>query len=260
MRVRSVPLVVAIISALLAPGTISAQQKPTVRIMGVFDDDTGQPVVGAEVVDVATNTKALTSEAGMIPLTWLAPGTTLLQVRKIGYASKIIPVTISPADTEPITVILKPTGTVLPQVVTKAAAPVTGKLAEFEQRRAIGMGKFLTRDEIMKHPNSRAADLMLMIGGVHIVHPRNNSAAAYLAVNRVSTSARTGMSECLAGIVLDGAVVYSGNPGEQPYDINQLTPEQLAGVEVYTGGATVPAQYNATRASCALVIIWTYTG
>src|ERR1019366_6474227 len=34
----------------------------------VFDDVTGQPVIGAEVVDLATGTKALTSGSGAISL------------------------------------------------------------------------------------------------------------------------------------------------------------------------------------------------
>ena len=243
-----------------APSLALAQLKPTVRIMGVFDDATGQPVVGAEVVDISSNTKAITSDAGMIPLTWLPPGTTFLQVRKVGYTSKMIPVNISPADTEPITVILKPMGTTLPQVVTKATPAATGKLAEFERRRAIGMGKFLTQEEIQKHETSRTADMLLMLGGIHIVHPRNNASAAYVAVNRVSGSISKGMADCLAGIVLDGAAVYSANPGEQPFDINQITADQISGIEVYTGGASIPPEYNATRASCALVIIWTRNG
>jgi hypothetical protein len=250
-------LAIAVLVLGVAPTMLHAQQKATVRIMGVFDDATGQPVVGAEVVDISSNTKAVTSDAGMIPLTWLAQGTTILQIRKVGYTSKMIPVSISPADTEPITVILKPVGTTLPEVVTKATSTTAGKMSEFERRRAIGMGKFLTQEEIEKHQTSRTADVLLMLGGIHIVHPRNNSAAAYVAVNRVSGSLKQGMADCLAGIVLDGATVYSANPGEQPFDINTIAADQIAGVEVYSGGASIPPEYNATRASCALVIIWT---
>lgn len=56
----------------------AAQGRSFGRLLGVFDDATGQPVVGAEVVDLSTNTEALTSSSGAVTLAWLPVGMTLL--------------------------------------------------------------------------------------------------------------------------------------------------------------------------------------
>jgi hypothetical protein len=73
------------LSTIVATTPCHAQQQHLGRLLGVFDDATGQPVIGAEVVDLATGTKALTSVSGAISLAFLEPGATVLQVRKIVY-------------------------------------------------------------------------------------------------------------------------------------------------------------------------------
>jgi hypothetical protein len=42
-----------------------------------------------------------------------------------------------------------------------------------------------------------------------------------------------------------------------PFDINSIKPEEMAGVEYYAGGASMPIAYNGTRTACGLVVIWT---
>ncbi|HVT40348.1 MAG TPA: hypothetical protein VHE78_15000 [Gemmatimonadaceae bacterium] len=84
-----------------ASATAAAQSRPPGRLLGVFDDATGQPVAGAEVVDLATNTRAVTRASGAISLAWLGAGTTILAIRKIGYAALMVPVTVSATDTRP---------------------------------------------------------------------------------------------------------------------------------------------------------------
>ncbi len=187
-RMRQLPqsafLVFAVLSMAAGPTVVHAQQKVNVRIMGVFDDVTGQPIVDAEVVDVSSNMKAITSSTGMIPLTWLAQGTTILQVRKLGYASKLIPVTVAPADTEPITVVLKPMGTVLPEVVTTEKAPANRKMVDFEARRRQGLGHYLTQDQLDRRVGSRLSDILPMIGSIRIIYPPQQGSAAYAATVR----------------------------------------------------------------------------
>ena len=62
---------------------------------------------------------------------------------------------------------------------------------------------------------------------------------------------------CYSAVVLDGAFVYQGMTGESLFDVNTLTVSELAGVEIYSGPATIPAKYNGTRVTCGLVVIWT---
>jgi hypothetical protein len=78
------------------------------RILGVFDDSTGAVLSGVEVVDFATGTFATTTPTGTASLAFLPEGTATIELRKTGYASQKLEVTISPRDTLPITVLLSP--------------------------------------------------------------------------------------------------------------------------------------------------------
>jgi hypothetical protein len=40
-------------------------------------------------------------------------------------------------------------------------------------------------------------------------------------------------------------------------DFGRLTARDYAAVEFYAGGATIPAQYNATGSDCGVLLLWT---
>jgi hypothetical protein len=241
------PLIVA-----NAQAGATATPRPLGRLLGVFDDATGQPVAGAEVVNLATQARALTSESGAVSLALLEPGVTVLQIRKIGYASRMQTVMVSPADTVSITVMLKPLAQELPEVRTTAANTTGGKLASFEQHRAEGFGHFLTREELAKSQGRLTSDVFRMIPGIQL-WPDPRRAAWYVGTRRGNTSIlRSGSTGiCLAAVMVDGLIMQT------PFDINSIRPEEIAGVEYYAGGASMPAEYNSTRAACGLVVIWT---
>ena len=76
------------------------------RLLGVYDADTGQPIEGAEVVDVLSHASSLTSKTGTVALVFLPDSGSMIRIQKIGYQPTTMVAAISPADTVPITVIL----------------------------------------------------------------------------------------------------------------------------------------------------------
>jgi hypothetical protein len=76
------------------------------RIVGLFDDFTGDPIVGAEVADSTSGTFAVTTTTGTVSLAFLPDGLSTLRIRKAGYVELHMPVVISPRDTIPLTVTL----------------------------------------------------------------------------------------------------------------------------------------------------------
>jgi hypothetical protein len=78
------------------------------RIVGVFDEETGSPLVGAQVVDVKSATFATTTASGTVSLAFLAEGSNEIALRRPGYAELRLTVMISPADTVPLTLLMRP--------------------------------------------------------------------------------------------------------------------------------------------------------
>ena len=231
-------VVVAALAALSLPSHTSAQQQLG-RILGVLDKVTGQPLAGAEVVDLATGTKAVTSSTGTISLAWLSPGTSVLQVRKLGYANKIQTVATSATDTGSVTVALTPLTQSLPAVVTRARA--VGDTV-----RRLDLTGFYERKRSSGAPESAfvsGADLekwkVLYLGDVRF---------------------HTGRGICPT-IYLNGSPITGGvwqGPGDSGLKL-RIEPDEVAGIEMYTHVAELPAQFNGTaqrgaRAGCVTVI------
>jgi hypothetical protein len=134
----------------------------------------------------------------------------------------------------------------------------TGKLATFEQHRAEGFGHFLTREQLAKMESHLTSDALRSIPGLKLINPGKGRLWVVGTSRGTASFLRNGPSGmCLAAVMLDGVMVYSGSDGEELFDINSVKPEEIAGVEYYAGGASMPLRYNSTRATCGLVVIWT---
>ena len=76
------------------------------RVLGLYDQRTGDPIVGAAVVDSVTGTTAVTTATGTVSLVFLPEGTSAIRIQKPGYESLRLDVRISPSDTTPLTLTL----------------------------------------------------------------------------------------------------------------------------------------------------------
>jgi carboxypeptidase family protein len=76
------------------------------RLVGVFDESNGEPVVGAEVADSASGTFARTTTTGTVSLSFLPEGASTLRIHKPGFVDLFLAVSISPRDTLPLTLLL----------------------------------------------------------------------------------------------------------------------------------------------------------
>ena len=76
------------------------------RILGVFDGDTGEPIEGAFVTDVTSGTRARTTATGTVSLAFLPEGGTPLRISKDGYEELTIGVEITPSNIKPITLVM----------------------------------------------------------------------------------------------------------------------------------------------------------
>jgi hypothetical protein len=73
------------------------------RLLGVYDDATGDPIPGAEVLDVETGDRTQTTKDGIITLAFLPDGGSPLRITKPGYEDLTLVVQIAPTKTTPLT-------------------------------------------------------------------------------------------------------------------------------------------------------------
>ncbi|MDP2959609.1 MAG: carboxypeptidase regulatory-like domain-containing protein [Longimicrobiales bacterium] len=234
----------------LAPGAGAARQGATqasrgvrgsgVRVSGtVVDGRTQEPVMGAAVrlVD-AFGGRAASGEsdaAGSFSLPPVPVGTYALSIQRIGYENGSGTLDLHEQADPSLTISLVPHEIDIdPLVVTVARS--TSVLADFERRRSMGSGSFLTRAEIERQRPHQVTDLFRMLPGVRIVPGRAGNAVVL----------RGG---CRPTMYFDGVAVDAG-----PSLDFSLGPDDVEAIEVHTT-ATAPPQY--ARNACGVILVWT---
>jgi len=77
------------------------------RVMGVFDGESGEPVVGAAVRDSASGRSAITTATGTVSLGFVPRSSAVIQIDHTGYERASMPVSLTLTDTLPITIVLR---------------------------------------------------------------------------------------------------------------------------------------------------------
>ena len=224
------------------------------RILGVYSAESGDPIEGAEVVDVLSRTTARTTKTGTVTLSFLPEGGNLVRIQKIGFAPVMLTIAISPSDTVPLTILLSSSSQTLPTVVTTDSTPkfVSPGLRAFEERRQQGVGHFIGEDELRKNDSRKLSNLVRNFPGLTLDCPKtgvNRGACFAVSTRQQSRHALSG-GNCPLDIYLNGAPSVDT-------DLEKLRVDEFAGVEYYAGGAAIPTQYNRTGSSCGVILLWT---
>jgi len=212
-----------------------------VRVSGmIVDGHNLRPLAGAMIVLIETATgrgaaSGETDKGGAFALRPVPPGTYALNVQRIGYRSSSSTLDLV-ADVNPdVTLSLLPHGLSLrPLVVTvarRAARP-----SEFERRRAVGNGTYVTRADIESQHPLLVTDLFRTVPGIRIDPGRFGNIV-------------TLRGSCRPSMYFDGIAVDAG----LSLDLS-LRPDDVEGIEVYSN-ATTPAEYG--RNACGVILVWT---
>src|SRR3954467_1806710 len=125
-RFRFVAAAAAILPILAFAPHASAQQRDTamqrvrIRVVGVFDRQSGEPIEGVEVRDYVTGFTAMTTRTGTVALLLGDTLGTLVNIKKIGYTPRTIMVSTAIKDTVPLTIDMLRAGQLLEKVIVTA--------------------------------------------------------------------------------------------------------------------------------------------
>ena len=252
-------------------GAQGASTRPAVLRGFVLTDSTERPIVGAELTIDDLKLRALSVDEGAFRLPNIKPGTYIVAIRALGYQQIWARLSFADGDSLERDFLMAPTPVAIAGVrVTGKSDSRSPKVAEFERRRSMGFGSFVSQERIDSFPGKRLSNFMREMSGLTI-QQGNSSNATWAVGTRGSGSIlrmpsvspfdrRRGAKQgtCFSTVYLDGTRVYGGNPGEALFDIDQLHPGSVAGIEFYASAAQTPAELNATSAgTCGILVIWT---
>jgi hypothetical protein len=175
-----------------------------------------------------------------------------IEVRLLGYKPEAIDLPFRSSDTVRVTFLLTRIAATL-DTTRVTAANVPSHLSEFETRRSLGTGRFLTETELAAAANSdlgrliaeRFPGLLAVSGatgqGTYLFSTRGGPVKG-----KASNSGR-----CPIQVYRDG--MRSGAP-QQATDLSDLKPQELSGVEFYNETST-PATYRSGNV-CGVLLIW----
>jgi len=266
MRSLTAALCAALLLGTAAP-IANAQTTGTVRGR-VVNDRNDDPIAEVTVRITSLQRTVTTDSAGRFVIPDAGTGRHTVVLSKPGWKSLSTFMTIGAGDNAEYVMGLFPAPAELGAVSVTASAP-DRRLASFEEHRRGKLGgSFLTADQLAKQQGRTFGDALAPTLGADLV--RGRAGAAFYATRRgydsinllpkVSPADRArgaAAGFCYAAVVVNGIFVYRGEPDELLFDLNQLSPTDVLAVEVYNGGASMPAEYNATRSTCGLLVIWT---
>lgn len=132
--------------------------------------------------------------------------------------------------------------------------------AGFWDRMEAGQGKFITPDDIARRPSMDIPQLMREIPQVQFLGGKIPIFRAR-AGRGIAGGAGLPPGYCMPRVYVDGAQVDLSPMGGEPLPIEYAVGLQdIVGVEVYSGGATVPLQWGGSQGSCGVIIFWTDGG
>jgi hypothetical protein len=247
------------LSAIAAPAPAAAQ----VRLEGrAVDDATNSPIAGAriEIFDFTWQKlgQRVTDAQGLFSYTLRRPGSYHIRVGRTGYATTTPRLVTGAHSYINVEVRLKSDAVLMAPltVVARSASIATPVLDNFHERMRLGLGTYITREDVQRIRPVAVSDLVARIPGFFFSSAANGTSRNIYSGRSAGTS-----PGCPAQIWVDGFLM---NPrSTTSNEIMGMTldeavhPDDIEGIEIYRGLATVPAEFMSLDARCAVIAVWT---
>lgn len=192
-----------------------------------------------------------------------AAGTFHIGIQAVGYAREV-PGTVTLGDGVTRVVLHASVEAVRLEGITVEAEAVRStslQRAGFYDRMRVETGRFFDRDEIEEQDPRRVTDLLRRIAGVRVVQSGNHTDVILRGGNMTGMNAN---QQCFPEVYLDGQLVSRGGPvgqgGFPRYNLSEILPANLEGIEVYASASRVPSRFGGAHASCGVVLFWSRAG
>jgi hypothetical protein len=205
-----------------------------------IDAQTGMPIVGASIAIPRLSRAVTSDEAGHFLHSTLEPGSYVVQVHAVGYIPSAEAFELTTGQSVMHVFQLTTVAPVLPEVVVNGKSRSVGRRFEdFDRRRALKRGQFLTRAEIEARSPVNLSELLQGMRGI-----RTECVGFTCSVETARST-----HGCQPAYFVDGRMSTTFGPSTPVRDIE--------GIEVYLGPSETPAEYLGPDSGCGVIGIWT---
>ena len=245
MRIRNLVAPLVVLATWLAAAGAQPTQASRRELVGVIRDPRGAPIEGATVG--IKGTSAQTNARGSFQL-WTGEVDTLtITIRRLGYYPVEAQIAARNRAWDTVLVEMERNAQELAGVnIVEAAKRRATGFREFEDRRRLGVGQFVTREEIVAHNTSNASDLVVAKRGVQLAKIGPGKFGVRFSL--YSGHRRS----CIPDFWLDGQRLRG-------MEIDDLIPSEIQGIELYESMSTVPLQFQSVgpQPPCGTIVVWT---
>ena len=105
----------------------------------------------------------------------------------------------------------------------------------------------------MKGGHVRLTDLFRRFPSLNVIDSAGTTLVTSGRTKKVSLLAKPDLAPCVFQVIVDGVQVEWG------FNMDQLNRDDIHGIEVYPGPATIPVEFASMRrdAMCGIIAIWT---
>jgi hypothetical protein len=217
-------------------------------------DSTGVAEATIALVPGRTTT---TSQSGFYRLASLGTGSYLMTVRRLGYRSVTVQVSIEDSHALRQDVILEP----LPQQLTEIriegrVRKVPPRFEDVYRRMSTATGSFFTREDIDRMQPPSIESLLERVGTVRVNEKKGVQFAKCNEGGNLALGAGGGKVQIyIDGLRMTGREPNNSVAAEQAEVLHMVNPSQIQALEVYSGVSRIPGQF--LEDACAVIAIWT---
>jgi hypothetical protein len=234
-------------------------------IDGVVTDTALVPLVGATVSLMGTAIRVVTRERGQFRVTALPAGSYIVIASRIGYEPLSARVRLTGSDTERVSFSLERVTNALDTVRVLGDKPVLARYEEFETRlRNREATAAITEDDIRKRNPTQTWQMLTNISAMQVSDRQEHGELVVVASSRRgmvnSVIGPRGNAPCFMTLMIDGVEMPAEDAATGRVNLNRLPPpSEIHGIEIFAGGAVLPAKYSGAGAGkwCGLIAVWT---
>jgi len=237
-------LTMACLAAAALAMPAAAQRLPSV-VAGSVHDSAGAPIPGVQVVIADSPFGVRSDSLGKFRLPTMREGTLDVHFRRMGFDSTTVRTELGRDSVVTLAVVMNAVAQSLAEQTISADAERMKFMQGFYDRKSSGFGYFVTRDEIEQRHATQVSDALRMIPGVRVVRAGGRSGVRF-------SRSTIGSRDCPPQVYVDGVMAKG-------MEIDDLTPTDIEGIEVYQGASVIPPQFNDRfgNAICGVIAVWT---